>query len=231
MQRAPRIPELTLCSRFIRQAVAEGVVYAVVGSRGLADVASPHWRSVRTTLLWTAHGEAERWAPVLAENPRVVGYSLAELAGEVLPALAAARHLIGVDWCADPIEPEMTPAELLERLQHKALDCFLEGLRAARTLWIVEDAGGPAVVGSGVRPDDVVLPLFNRREDAESCLAFDETEGLVRAIDLDSFLTVTAPWLAEQGWRVSPGTWVGAGAPELTASELAARLMAGRVAA
>ena len=42
---------------------------------------------------------------------------------------------------------------------------------------------------------------------------------------------VTAPWLAEQGWLLTLGTWGGPGAPEIEAAEAVARLVNGLVAA
>jgi len=231
MQRAPRIPELTLCNRFVRQAIAGGVVYGISDGRRLADVQSRARKALRTTLLWTVHGEAERWASVLIDNPSVLTFSLSRLACEVFPQLDASGHLVGTDWSADPIEPEVDPVELLERLRNKALECFLLGLRTTRVLSIIEDADGPVVAGSVIRPGGVALPCFIDREDAERYASGLPQEAGVREIELESFISVTAPWLAEQGWLLTLGTWGGPGAPEIGAADAVARIVNGLVAA
>ena len=77
------------------------------------DVQSRGRKAVRTALLWTVHGEVERWASVLIDNPSVETFSLSRLACEVFPQLHASGRLVGTDWSADPIEPEVDPYELL----------------------------------------------------------------------------------------------------------------------
>ena len=172
MQRAPLVPELTLCNRFVRQAIAGGVVYGISDGRRLADVQSRGRKAVRTALLWTVHGEVERWASVLIDNPSVETFSLSRLACEVFPQLHASGRLVGTDWSADPIEPEVDPYELLERLRNKALECFLHGLRTTRALWIVEDANGPVVAGSVMRPAELHSPAsFTARRPSGMCRA------------------------------------------------------------
>lgn len=231
MSRAPLIPELKRTNRFIRQAVAAGVVHAVSDGTRLADVASPTHGTARTTLLWTVSREAERWGDVLIANARISTIGLSQLATEILPALHLSGRLVGLDWCAEPVEPEVGPMDLIGRLQAKALDCFLVALKSTGKLWIVEDASGPVVAGSLTHPGQIIMPCFTTRLDAEHHLAGLVAGAELSEIGLSRFVAETVPWLAERGWLISPGTWGGPGGPEVPAGEFPRRLATASAAA
>lgn len=220
----PRIPEIAQRDRFVRHAIAHRAVFAVAGEDGLARVPSQRRRGRHVTLLWSARAEAEHWAPVLAENPRVKELPLSALFADVLPALAGLNRLVGPDWCADPAEAEIDPADLAERLRMRALEAFVTRARISRALWVLEDASGPALLVSAACSGRFMLPCWSDRT-----LAAARREGpwagmAVSSVALESFLAATLPWLAERGWSVAPEHTEGPGALELAADEMAARL-------
>ena len=166
MQLAYRIPEMTHRDRFIRKAASQRTVYAVAGEDGLARVASPANPKREVTLLWTNEAEAVRWADVLTENPRVKALAVGELIADVLPRLAGLSRHVGLDWSADPIEVEIEPNELAQRLRQESVESFLQRARLRRGVWTLEDANGPALLVSLKSDTQLMLPCWATRAEA-----------------------------------------------------------------
>ncbi len=237
MLRALRIPELAQRDRFLRVAVVSGRVYTIMDGTDVVVVDSPREPLRSTALLWSRLGEAKRWADVLAKNPSIVPLSLGHLVARTLPEMGNRGLLAGTDWNAEPCEPELTPSDLASRLSIDALEAFLAQAHASGSLWILEHADGPALIGSA-RPHmgehstaaQTVLPCWTRRADAEQA-AVDRWAGAkALSIPLDSFRKLTLPWLIEQGWLVAAATSEEAHGLELTPQALSARLATAQAA-
>lgn len=224
MQLAMRIPELSQRDRFVRRAIAQKGVYAVAGEDGLARVASPGDPLREVTLFWTSQAEAERWADVLARNPRVKFITTGELIGEVMPRLNELGRMVGLDWSAEPVESEMEPNELIARMRHEGIESFLQRARVRRAVWMLEDASGPALLVSQHKAGQLMLPCWASRLEAEARIAGPWTQMLAVEIPLMSFLAQTLPWLTEMGWTVAPGHAEGADTIEVGPAELARRI-------
>ena len=224
----PRIPEIAQRDRFVRQAIAHRTVFAVAGEDGLARVPSKQRRGRDVTLLWSARAEAEHWAPVVAEDPRVEELPLSALLDDVLPALGGLNRLVGPDWCADPAEAEVDPADLAERLRVQALEAFVTRARLSGAIWLLEDASGPALLVSAACSGRFMLPCWSERVLAASRREGPWADMAVSSVALQSFLGATLPWLAERGWSVAPEHSEGPGALELAPDEMAGRLVAWR---
>jgi hypothetical protein len=221
---SPRISEIAQRERFVRHAVAHRAVFAVAGEDGLARVPSQRRRGRQVTLLWSTRAEAEHWAPVVTVNPRVKQLPLAALLAEVLPALAGLERLVGPDWCADPAEAELDPVDLAERLRLRTLEAFVTRARLSRSVWLLEDASGPALLVSTTRADRFMLPCWSDRAQAALRREGPWAGMAISAVALEAYLGVTLPWLAERGWLVAPEHTEGPGALELAPDEMAARL-------
>ena len=223
MQLAMRIPELSQRDRFVRRAIAQKGVFAIAGEDGLARVASPSDPLREVTLFWTSEAEAQRWADVLARNPRVKFITTNEMIGEVLPRLEGLGRMVGVDWSAEPVEGEIEPNDLIARLRHEGIESFLQRARVRRAVWMLEDTNGPALLVSQHKSGQLMLPCWASRLEAEARIAGPWSEMLAVEIPLASFVAVTLPWLAEQGWTVAPGHAAGADTIEVVPAELARR--------
>lgn len=236
MPRALRIPELAQRDRFLRAVAASGRVYVVASGDGKpVSLDSPSMPGRQVVLAWSSRREAARWADVLAQTPQVVQLSLGSFIAQTLPRLAARNTLIGIDWGAEPIEPELAPADLASRLSIEAADTFLARATAAGALWILENADGPACIGSGreahaaerhTTSGRIVLPCWTSRADAERHAVAPWTGAVAMPIPLANFVHLTLPWLAEQGWLVAA-----AAAEEPHGLELVPRTVMARLAA
>lgn len=222
MQFAIRIPEIAQRDRFVKRAVAQKCVYAVAGEDGLARVASPHNKR-EVTLFWTSQAEAERWADVLTVNPRVKQISTGALIADVLPRLYSLDRAVGMDWTSDPIEAEIDPMELAQRLRQEGVETFLQRARLRRAVWMLEDANGPALLVSHKGNGQLVLPCWATRGEAETRIEGPWRDMLAVEIPLANFVSMTLPWLVQQGWQVAPGHAEGAGCIEMMPSDLARR--------
>ncbi len=223
MQFAIRIPEIAQRDRFVKRAVAQKHVFAVAGEDGLARVTSPHNPQRELTLLWTSQTEAERWADVLTTNPRVKQIATAALIADVLPRLYSLERGVGMDWTADPVEAEIDPMELVQRLRQEGVETFLQRARLRRAVWMLEDANGPALLVSHKADNQLVLPCWATLGEAEARIEGPWRDMLAVEIPLGNFVTMTLPWLVQQGWLVAPGHAEGAGTIEMAPPDLARR--------
>lgn len=220
----PRIPEINQRDRFVKAATASRLVYAVAGDDGLGRVPSQRHRGREVTLLWTSRRTAERWADVIAEEPRVEEIRLDRLIGEVLPAMSRLARLVGPDWGSDSIEPELDAAELSERLHRELHEGFAERVRGSRKVYLLEDSAGPALVVSTQRSDQLVLPCWSERAHAESRIEGPWSGMTVVEVPISSFIGRTLQWLDGRGWAIGPDHVMGPGAVEMTPAELRAAL-------
>ncbi len=224
MHGAMRIPELSQRDRFVRRAVAQKGVWAVAGEDGLARVASPDNPGQDVTLLWTAESEARRWADVLVTNPRVKMIPLNDLIADVLPKLAELDRLAGLDWSADPIECEVDPNDLIARMRHEGVESFLQRTRLHGSVWMLEDADGPALLVAHNHPNRLMLPCWASRSEAESRIEGPWYEMLAVEIPLHNFVHATLPWLVDQNWLVAPGYAPGGDTMEIEPLDLVRRI-------
>jgi len=228
---SPSIPEIAQRDRFIKRVVANGHVYAVAGEDGLARVDSRHLKGRQATLVWSTEAEAERWATALVTNPRIKTIPLGAFLAEVLPALAGLNRLVGPDWGAEPVESELQPQNLAERIRLEAVEAFVARVKLRRTVWILEDSSGPALLVSSARADQLFLPCWSSRRQAESRIEGPWQDMLAVEIPLDNFLTLTLPWLEQRGWLIAPDHMEGSGALELGPASLRDRFVSQSVPA
>lgn len=240
MVRALRIPELAQRDRFLRGALAGGRVFAVADGAELVRIESPRLPGRQVVLFWSARSDCQRWAPVLARDPHVVDLTLGQLVGRTLPEMAAADVAAGVDWTAEPLETEVAASDLANRLSLEALDAFATRALDSGMLWILETADGPALIGSADLPPPeahlttarIVLPVWTSRADAERHARHAPWTGATALpIPLESFLSLTVPWLIEQCWLVAAACGQVAHGVEFAPEPLAARLAPRRSAA
>lgn len=228
MQLARNASEIAQRDRFLERTAEGRRVYVVLGSDGLARVPSRRLKGREVTLMWSDRAEAERWATLVAENPRVKELTLAEVLSGVLPKLQELRRFVGVDWSSKEVEPESDASDVAERLRIAALGRFVKIVKGTGQVWTLEDANGPAFVLSATRPDMFVLPCWADRSTAENRI-LDRIDGpwrdmMALEIPLKVFIEKKLPWLAEQGRLVAPEHLEGAGALELEPRDLAATL-------
>lgn len=224
MHGAMRIPELSQRDRFVRRAVAHKGVWAIAGEDGLARVQSPDNPGHEVTLFWSHEAEARRWSDVLARNPRVKMIPVNELIADVLPKLAELKRLVGLDWSAEPIECEVDPADLIARIRQEGVDAFLQRIRQTNSVWMLEDANGPALLVANHHENRLMLPCWASQQDAETRIEGPWADMLAVEIPLGNFVHATLPWLVDQNWLVAPGYLPGGDAMELSPLDLVRRL-------
>lgn len=224
MHGAMKIPELSQRDRFVRRAIAHKGVWAVAGEDGLARVTSPDNPGQKVTLFWSNEAEAKRWADVLTVNPRVKMIPVNELIGEVLPKLTELDRMVGLDWSAEPIECEVEPNELIARLRHESVESFLQRARLHHSVWMLEDANGPALLVAHHHPGQLMLQCWAAHAEAEARIEGPWSEMLAVEIPIANFVSVTLPWLSEQGWLVAPGHSPGADTMEMRPADLLRRI-------
>lgn len=220
---SPSIPEIAQRDRFIKRIVASGNVHVVAGEDGLARVGSRHFKGRETTLVWSTSTEAERWASSLVVNPRLKEVPLGAFLAEVLPALAGLKRLVGPDWSAEPAESEVQPLDLAERIRLEVVEAFVIRAKLRRSIWMLEDTNGPALLVSSTRADQLFLPCWSSRRQAESRIEGPWRDMLAVEIPLDNFLSLTLPWLEQQDWQIAPDHMAGSGVLELAPASLKVR--------
>lgn len=214
--------------RFFKRVAAARKVFAVAGEDGLARVPSRDQRGRDITLFWSARGEAERWANVVAQNPRVKDLTLSEFLGDILPALATLRRQAGIDWTADSIEIAAEPTILAERVRLETLDAFVVKVAQEGCVFALEDSSGPALMVSGAGEGQHFLPCWSERYLAEARITGLWSGMLASEIPLANFIERTLPWLEARGALVGPEHVAGALSLELAPDDLRARLIAAR---
>jgi len=218
--------EQTHLDRFFKRVATGRHVFAIAGEEGLARVPSRVQRGRDVTLFWSIRSEAERWAEVVAENPRVKDLTLSEYLGEILPALANLKRVAGLDWTAEPIEIEADPTMLAERIRLETLDVFeMKVVREGR-VFALEDSGGPALLVSGAGEGQFFLPCWSERSLADARIAGLWSGMMSSEIPLDNFVNRTLAWLRDRGAQVGPEHVEGALSLELAPADLRSRLIA-----
>lgn len=224
MYRTPSIPEIAQRDRFIKRAVEHQVVYAVSDDDGFACVASQHLEDIDVMLVWSQEREAMRWAGAIAKNPEVKELTVAELMTEVLPTLPDLKRLVGLDWSANPVEGEINPIDVAERLRREAVEGFIQRARANEKIFILENTVGPALLPSTLDDTKRFMPIWSERHSAEKMIDGPWADMVALEIPLPNFLGLTLPWLAERDWTVGPDHVRGARTLELAPRDLASRL-------
>lgn len=221
---SPRIPELGQRDRFVKRAVKEGRIYTLADEQS-ACVPSQRSSGRTVQLFWSCPKEAKRWAKTLTGEDGLQEIPLHDFAADILPGLKAGKGLAGTDWVADPIEPEVEPADLLLRLKMEAVGTYLALVFERGEVFTAEAEEGPQL-----------LPLFRRGVERQALYIFPvrgEAERLMKRVlpgkriiadPIADFMTSTLPWLAERGHLVVLEPIPGAGPVELEATDLAARL-------
>jgi hypothetical protein len=217
------LPE-TAMRRFIAHVLDAEAAWTVAGEEGLARVASATARARMVTLLWSERTEAERWGSLIAEHPRTKRLSLADLLNEVLPKLAALSRLVGPDWGAEAVKPEIEPADLVRWLREEAVSQFVRRVGEGSVVWILQGAEGPALLMSKRRPGKQMLPCWYNLAHAEGRIAGPLANCVAAAVPLATFRDRTLLWLGDSGRQVAPGYCEGDGALELTPADLARQL-------
>ncbi|MDX2258000.1 MAG: DUF2750 domain-containing protein [Hyphomicrobiaceae bacterium] len=229
-----RRPDAARRDRFVR-AVAQGQrLFVVSGAEGLARAPCKKFPGRETTFVWSERAEAERWASVVADQPRVKEIALAEVLSDLLPGLERARRAVGSDWTTDDVEPEDEPAELAQRLRLAVVDRFIARVIAGGRLFVLEDGSGLALVvssrsvggggGGCVCVGGLVLPCWADRDTAEQRLVGPFAEMFVTDVSLQRFETTIVPWLAERGHALCPEHDFVAGGLEISGADLLRRL-------
>jgi hypothetical protein len=220
----PRIPELGQRDRFVKRAVIEGRVFTLADEQ-TACVPSQRTPGRTVQLFWSCPKEAKRWAKALAGEDALQEISLEDFAADILPGLKSGKGLAGTDWVSDPVEAEVEPADLLLRLRHEAVTTFLALLHERGEVFLAEGEEGPQllpILRRGIERQ--ALYIFPVRGEAERLMKRVTPGKRIIADPVADFLSSTLPWLAERGHLVVFEPIPGAGAVELEAGDVAARL-------
>lgn len=222
MLHAPRIPELAQRDRFVRRAVRERRIYTLKDEEN-ACVPSNRLAGRTVQLFWSSPLEAERWAAALAGEGTLQDITLDVFAAEILPGLQSGKGLAGVDWVADPIEPECEPVDLLWRLKAEAVAGFVAGVADRGEIFIFEGDIGPYVEAVTRRQGNThLLRVFATREEAER--AQKSTGGRrVIADPIGNFRSSTLAWAVARGLLVGLEPIPGAGLFEAEAAAISAK--------
>lgn len=223
MHSANDLAIITQRDRFLRRVVDSKRVFAVAGEGGLARVPSRRLKGRDVTLLWSEKTEAQRWADVITEKPRLKEIALGGLMADILPALAMLRRFVGVDWSSGQPEAEIDPNDLAERIRLEALHVFVHRAMVNRKVWILEDVAGPALLVSHTLPEQLFLPCWADRAEAEARIDGPWRDMTSIEIPLEDFLSRKLRWLEERGHLVAPGHGEGTGSIELSPSDLRER--------
>ena len=224
MHGAMRIPELSQRDRFVKRVIAQRGAWAVAGEDGLARVASPDNPGYEVTLLWSNEAEARRWSDVLVTNPRIKMIPCNELIADVLPKLAELERFVGLDWSSEPIECEVDPNDLIARMRHEGVESFLQRSRLHHSVWMLEDANGPALLVAQHHTGRLMLPCWSSRAEAETRIEGPWADMLSVEIPLHNFVHATLPWLVDQNWLVAPGYTPGGDTMEMEPLDLVRRI-------
>lgn len=218
--------EKTHLDRFLKSLASQRKVFAIAGEEGLARVHSRVQRDRDVTLFWSRRPDAERWANVVATNPRIKEITLSELLGDIFPALSGLKRNVGVDWTAEPMEIEADAKVLGERILLEILDAFVVKVARQGYVYALEDSGGPALMVSGAGQGQHFLPCWSDQALAEARISGLWRDMLAIEIPLDNFLSRTLAWLRDRGALVGPEHVEGALSIELEPADLRSRLMA-----
>jgi hypothetical protein len=177
-------------------------------------------------LLWSHGPEAVRWAYVLAAAPQILEIDVVTLLAETLPAIRAAEGRIGPDWSAEPLEPEMSVADLDHDLRAALVADWAGSVIATRGAWVLHD--GETFVGVDVDAAGVeTIPLWSDRMMAEYAARRVMGDALPRRLSLadlvGSFLMSPRGLKA----RLAPAYVQGPGAIRMTPWQLKALLATG----
>ncbi len=213
------------CDRFFKRVATERRVFAIAGEEGLARVPSRVQRGRDVTLFFSQYAEAERWANVIAENPRVKNLTLSEFLGEILPALSHLKRSAGIDWTEEPVEIEADPTVLAERIRLEMLDAFVVKVVKEGRLFALEDSNGPALLVSGAGEGQFFLPCWSERSLAEARIGGLWRDMLATEIPLQNFIDRTLAWVRDRGALVGPEHVEGALSLELDPGDLRSRLI------
>ena len=223
MQNPARIPDLVHRERFVKRVLAAGSVNFVSGESGWACVPFKQDSTREVVMFWSSRSEAEHWADVVAVVPSVHSVPLSVLLSDVLPMLASRRCLIGPDWCSEPNDPILEPADLMERLWRERSELFFGKIRQNNAVWVLESASGPAFLPSQRAVGKEFLPVWASRGEAEFHIAGSWAVKRPIAVSLAVFSDRYLPFLEQRGWLAGPEPMPGAGTRELTAGEFAIR--------
>ena len=221
MQSPSRIPELVQRERFVRRLTAGRALHFVAGQEGWATVPFRHDASREVVLFWTDRREAETWADVVAATPTVYEVSIGQLLAEVLPMLALRGCLVGHDWSADPSDPVIEPGELAERIWRERTDAHITAIRSTGTVWLLESAGGPAMLPSLRLSGSDCLPVWADRNAAAAAATGSWANKRPLGVSLKVFHDRYLPFLEQRGGLIAPEPLALAGSRELTPSEFA----------
>ncbi len=210
---------------FVRNVVANGVVWVVAGSDGLARRPSPSRLAGETTLLWAEQTDAERVAATVANEPRVKSIPLADVLHEVLPKLRDLDRMAGTNWITAPFEPEIAPMELADRLRQEILATFVRQAVAHGGVFILEDDQGPTFAASTEVPNTLILPVWTSRTEAEAAKNGGFWQDMdISQIPLATFIERTLVWLGEIGRSAAPSYTPRVANIELAPADIAERL-------
>ncbi len=212
-----------ISQRFAERVTANGQLFLVVGDAGPALIASQIRPDSQLALLWSDAHEAARWADVLAANPRIEAITLTELQTMLLPEYAAAGVLIGPDWSADPVEPELEVAAVQARLAECQFDRFAASVVGQDHLFLLRGPDGLA----GLAADDPavagVLPVWAGRDGVQAFAEGPFAGFAPQRVSLADFTQRTLLWCIEAGWRIAPQSSHGVAVAALRPAELKAR--------
>jgi hypothetical protein len=211
-------------NRFVRRAIAEQGAWAIAGDEGLARVTSCAAKGRMTTLLWSSMREVALSSSLAGRCSKVKALGVDDLFADVLPKLAMLNRLVGTDWSADIIRPEMEPRDLARRLREEAVATFIRKVRCFESVWILQGTEGPTCLVSKRRPGCLLLPCWHDQAHAEARIVGPLAGMVSTEVPLGVFRSKTMPWLTETGRLIAPGYCAGEGLLELETGELGALL-------
>jgi Protein of unknown function (DUF2750) len=218
------LEELQCRMGFVRDVAASGAAYVVEGQEGIARVPSPRRRGLSVELMWSQRQEAERWADVLVDAPRVAVVSLETLLVRHLPKLSDERRLVGVDWSAEPAEPEFVAGELDQQLRRRLVEQLVETAAKTRQVWLLKAADAPATLVTRHPAGGEALPVFADRISAERAMDGPWGHTVPTRVPIGDFVQKIVVWCAETRRRIAPAYVPGPGLIEMPPWDMKALL-------
>jgi hypothetical protein len=206
--KVPLPPKATIDRALARAVAAQGLWAA--GGTGLGRTPSARTKARMVRLLWSDPAMLADWGYLATGAGGTKFLYLTALFVDVLPRLAELERFVGIDWTADPVCPELDPAEPA-RLRQALKAAVVRQAVECGSMWILlQGAEGPSCLISKLRPGRELVTCWGERGHAELRIA-----GPLQ----DTVAAEVPPTAAETGRLVAPGFCEGDGGIELEAGE------------
>jgi len=154
--KVPLPPKATIDRALARAVAAQGLWAA--GGTGLGRTPSARTKARMVRLLWSDPAMLADWGYLATGAGGTKFLSLTAMFVDVLPRLAELERFVGIDWTADPVCPELDPAEPA-RLRQALKAAVVRQAVECGSMWILQGAEGGRLVAPGFCEGDGGIEL------------------------------------------------------------------------